>query len=198
MISSSQIQNMKIYILILITLLSFAPVLSQTQPERYFNSQYNFSFIPPAGSKFDKSINDETKSITTYSYFTGSKGASFSLTFALPAPVSTNIRATALFKGSTFLEDTEKQVFAAFAPSMHLKVLSKGYVDYYGRPAARFDYTLEHSEGLITTGTYIFVFVVEKQIIVGFNVLAESSIARAWGNRVDAAIRSISISSKAK
>jgi hypothetical protein len=177
---------------LLLLLFVFGCLSIHAQTARYYNSKYQFSLAPPPNASIDSELSNKDGYIAWYScpktvcgYF-----ATFGITEVKAMPDTTTEEAVSLFQKDWVRENNAKEFLSGWDQSSNVTILSNDYAAYNGRPGARIKYQMEASN-VRFSGEMVVLFVVERQVIVGFNFGSELPFAKNWLELGENAIRSI-------
>ncbi len=159
---------------------------------RYINSKYGFSVLPPTNTVIDDSTNKELGYVSTYSCDKPacSSYGLFTVMKIQPLPDTTQAEAVSLFQKEWVLANNAKEFLSGADPALNTTILSSKYVAINGRPANRIDYNFI-ANGINFTGSVIAVFLVEKQIVIGFNYLSVTKDFEEWNKSCESSIKSL-------
>ena len=159
---------------------------------RYINSQYGFSILPPNHTIVDNSLNLELGYISTHSCKKPSCDSNgyFTVMKIQPLPDTTQAEATSLFQKQWVQANNAKKFLEGWDNSSNITILSNRYIAINGRPANRIDYNFT-ANGISFTGSTIVVFLVEKQIVIGFNYLSVTNDFENWNRVCESSVKSL-------
>ncbi len=159
------------------------------QDSVYVNEQYNFSFIPPTGSKQD------TKTNYLASYVCRVNTCPVAGLFALmniEKINSTMAEMVRLLQSKDFQEEITQIAVKSFSPEYNATVLSKKYTAFDGRPGIRVDVNFIIKDESYT-GSLIAIYVKERNAILAFSFATFDAQSDKWNRISENTIRSFKL-----
>jgi hypothetical protein len=154
----------------------------------YFDPTYEFSVKPPPNSSLQKDDSSGYVAVYISDVVTGGLFCVTEVT-PFPSPKSTNKEISVLFQKKSVRDNNAEKFLSNWPTSQNVKIISNSYVTYKNRPSCRIDYSA-NLKGIPFTGAMVAMFIVEKQIIIGFNFVAPTTLSDTWNALSQQAIES--------